>query len=43
MTSLKFYFQNALILALNSEKCLEIATTAKYQLDPKNSDRYIGN
>ena len=43
MTSRKFYFQNILILAPDSEKRFEIAAIDKVQLDLKNNDRDIGN
>ena len=38
MTSRKLYSCSILILALNSEKHLEIATIDKFQLDMKNND-----
>ena len=42
MTSRNVYFQNILLLALNSEKALKMATSGKFQLDLKN-DQDIGN
>ena len=41
--SRKFCFWNILILALNSEKHIEIDTIDRFQLVLKNNDEDIGN